>query len=189
MATLDVLKGKDVVVFVRKLADAKTKDGYLIPYQTDGDFDQSKDSDSTSTKSGNVATVGNPTTDFSISVLDSTDPILDVLEDSYYNNTKLEFWRVKLGKKDSSGKYFAHYMQGTISEDSQSASSDDNAEREFTVSVDGTPKRGYTTIPETSQAQIDYLYKGVMKQTTDTTGGGTALAETEMPTILEGESK
>lgn len=85
MATLDVLKGKDVVVFVRKLADAKTKDGYLIPYQTDGDFDQSKDSDSTSTKSGNVATVGNPTTDFSISVLDSTDPILDVLEDSYYN--------------------------------------------------------------------------------------------------------
>lgn len=185
MAKPAVLKGKDIVVFVRKLSEAKQKDGYLIPYQTDGDFDQSKDSDSTATKSGNVATIGAPQTDFSIKVLDSEDPVLDLLEDSYYNDTVLEFWRVKLGKKNEGGKYFAHYMQGTISEDSQSASSDDNGEREFTVSVNGTPKRGYTEIPAGTQAQLDYLYKGVMKQADANTdnGGGEAMTETATPTI------
>ena len=185
MAKTAVLKGKDIVVFVRKLSEAKQKDGYLIPYQTDGDFDQSKDSDSTATKSGNVATIGAPQTDFSITVLDSEDPVLDLLEDSYYNDTVLEFWRVKLGKKNEGGKYFAHYMQGTISEDSQSASSDDNGEREFTVSVTGTPKRGYTEIPAGTQAQLDYLYKGVMKQAEANAdhGGGEAMTETATPTI------
>lgn len=179
---VEKISGSDVIVAVRKLSEAATKNAYIIPFQTDGDFDSSRDSDSTATKSGAVSTVGEVSTDFSVSVIDSTDPVLDLLEDSLYNKTKLEFWRIKLNKKDaSSSKVFAHYLQGTVSEDSQSASAGSDSTREFKVAVDGTPKRGYTTLPEAVQNEIDYVFKGISKTTGDPTGGGTAITETDTP--------
>lgn len=180
--TAKVLKGINTIVMVRKLSEASAKDAYMAPYLTSDDFDPSRDSDSTSTKSGNVATLGEIETDFSFEMLDNDDPIMDVLYQSLTDNIKLEFWLVKLDKLDSNKRAYAIYMQGTVSEDSLSADSGDNSTREITVAVDGTPKAGYTTIPDNLKSQIEYVFKGVAKQSDDATGGGVADTEAETPT-------
>lgn len=46
--------------------------------------------------------------------------------------------------------------------------------RDVTFSVNGTPKRGWTTLDDETQEQVDYVFLGVGKVTdTDKTGGGT----------------
>lgn len=94
---LKILQGFDGIVMVRDLAKAKTEDAKMVPYLTSTDFELSRDSDSTATKSGNVAKVGGLETSFSFETLDSTSETLDLLHKSLVDKTTLEFWFVKLG--------------------------------------------------------------------------------------------
>ena len=161
---LKILQGFDGIVMVRDLAKAKTEDAKMVPYLTSTDFELSRDSDSTATKSGNVAKVGGLETSFSFETLDSTSETLDLLHKSLVNKTTLEFWFVKLGLLGTDGqKVFAHYMRGRISKDSESGDPDDNGTREFEVAVDGEPKDGYTKIPEGLREQINYIFQGLLK--------------------------
>ena len=71
-------------------------------------------------------------------------------------------------------KYLAWYMQVTVQEDSNDNDPDDHSTRDVTFSVNGTPKRGWTTLDDETQEQVDYVFLGVGKVTeTDATGGGT----------------
>ena len=133
---LKILQGFDGIVMVRDLAKAKTEDAKMVPYLTSTDFELSRDSDSTATKSGNVAKVGGLETSFSFETLDSTSETLDLLHKSLVDKTTLEFWFVKLGMLGTDGKkVFAHYMRGRISKDSESGDPDDNGTREFEVAA------------------------------------------------------
>lgn len=161
---LKILQGFEGVVMVRQLDKAKTEDAQLVPYLTSTDFELSRDSDSTSTKSGNVAKVGSLSTDFSFETLDSTSPVIDMLKESLVNKTQLEFWFVKLDRLDSTGKkVLANYMRGRVSKDSYSGDPDDNGTREFTIAVDGEPKEGYTKIPDGLRDQVNYIFQGLLK--------------------------
>ena len=53
---IQVLQGIDTLLYARLLENADKEDGQLIPFQTSLSFDPQRDSDSTATKSGNVAT-------------------------------------------------------------------------------------------------------------------------------------
>lgn len=175
-----VLDGKNKVVAVRKLSEEKTKKAYVVPYLTSTDFDPKRKSDTKATKSGPVTSIADIETSLKFECYDNTDPILDVLEDSLYNKEKLEFWVLKLDKKDEQGRCFGYYMQGSVSEISGKADPDANSTAEITVAVDGEPKRGYTTLPETVQAQIDYVFRGIDLLGEDN-GKGIAVSETETP--------
>lgn len=182
------LQGKRVLVAVRKLSEQATKDAYILPLQTSGDFDLSRDTDTTTTKDGIVSTSGGLELDFSVELLDSDDVVLDLLEDSLINETMLEVWRIKLDKKDSQGRAFAHYMHARVTEDSQGADADDIATREFTFTNEGEPKRGYLTLPTTIQEAIDYAFKGLEDTTTDANGKGVASSETNTPQLSTSNS-
>lgn len=175
------LQGKRVLVAVRKLSEQATKDAYILPLQTSGDFDLSRDTDTTTTKDGIVSTSGALELDFSVELIDSDDVVLDLLEDSLINETMLEVWRIKFDKKDSQGRAFAHYMHAKVTEDSQSADADDIATREFTFTNEGDPKRGYLVLPTNIQEAIDYAFKGLEDTTTNATGNGVASSETNTP--------
>lgn len=187
MATeeLQALQGIDKVVYYRKLANAATEDGHLLPYQTTHTFDPSKDTDSTSTKDGPVATSAPVETDFEQEFIDSTSAIGEQFYDSLFNDEMLEVWIVSRKRKNAAGAYYAWYFHAKVTEDENDNDADDNSTRDATFSVDGTPKRGWTTLPAQAQEEMDYIFKGVGKTDTDKTGGGTPFAAADDSTASE----
>lgn len=171
---LKVLEGMDVVALARKHSDQATVSGQIIPWQTSLSFDPSVDSDSTVTKDGNVATRSSASTDLEVEFLNNTAAIADVMYDSLFDGELLDFWILYRKRKNAEGKYLAWYMQVTVQEDSSDNDPDDHSTRDVTFSVNGTPKRGWTTLDDETQEQVDYVFLGVGKVTdTDKTGGGT----------------
>lgn len=172
--TIKPLQGADTWIFIRKLADAANTDGVLIPYQTEGEFDPSRDTDTTQTKSGVIATKAAVETDMSFSYIMNTSAASDAIFDSLMNGDKIELWVVYATRKNAAGNCFSWYMQGVISEADNSNDADDNATVEVKVAVDGTPKRGWTALPEEAQEAIDYVYAGIKHG-----DAGTAWASTD----------
>lgn len=162
MATdVKTIQGKDVFLFVRKLKDAKTAEGKLIPYQTSLSFDPSRDSDSTQTKSGVVTTSAAIETDLSVEFVNNTSAIADALHDSLFDGDELECWIVNAGRKNASGQYYSFYLRATVSEDSNDNDPDDLSTREVSFAVNGTPKRGWTKLPQSAMEQLEYAYRGL----------------------------
>lgn len=179
---LKVLEGMDVVALARKHSDQATVSGQVIPWQTSLSFDPSVDSDSTVTKDGNVATRSSASTDLEVEFLNNTSAIADAMYDSLFDGELLDFWILYRKRKNAEGKYYAWYMQVTVQEDSNDNDPDDHSTRDVTFSVNGIPKRGWTTLDDATQEQVDYVFLGVGKVTdTDKTGGGTVWDKTTDP--------
>lgn len=160
---LKVLEGMDVIALARKHSDQATVSGQVIPWQTSLSFDPSVKTDSTVTKDGNVATRGSAETDLEVEFLNNTSAISDVMYDSLFDGELLDFWILYRKRKNSAGKYYAWYMQVTVQEDSSDNDPDDHSTRDVTFSVNGKPKRGWTTLDGETQEQVDYVFLGIGK--------------------------
>lgn len=171
---IQVLQGIDTLLFSRLLEKASKEEGHLIPYQTSLNFDPQRDSDSTATKSGNVATTSSLETDLEVEFVNNISKISDDLYTSLFKNKKVENWIVYRKRRNSEGKYYAIYMRGTVTEDSNDNDPDDNSTRDVTFTIDGTPKFGWLELPEKAQAEVDYVFRGLgVISDKDQTGGGT----------------
>ncbi|MCD2256411.1 phage tail tube protein [Agrilactobacillus fermenti] len=176
---LKYLQGIDTVAFVRPKAQERNQEGQIIPWQTSLSFDPQRDSDTNPTKDGIVATSSSVETDFEVEFINNTSAIADVMYDSLFDGEVLENWIVYRNRRNAEGKYFAWYMQSTVSEDSNDNDPDDNSTRDVTFAVNGTPKRGWLELPKDAQEAIDYIFRGLGKITDDDkTGGGTAWNKT-----------
>jgi len=180
---LQVLQGIDKLAYYRKLDKAATEEGHLLPYQTTHTFDPSKNVDTTATKSGSVASSASVETDFEQEFLDSTSAIADQFYDSLFNDEILEVWLVSRKRKNESGQMFAWYFRAKVNEDENDNDADDLSTRDVSFTVIGTPQRGWLTLPDGAQEEIDYVFRGLKAATTDDdTGGGTpATAEGTTP--------
>ncbi len=183
--SIKTLHGKDTFLFIRKLKDAKTSEGKLIPFQTSLSFGPSRDSDTTQTKSGPVTTAGGIETDLSVDFINNTSAIVDALQDSLFDGDELEFWIVYTGRKNAQGQYFSFYGRAIVSEDSNDNDVDDLSTREISFGVDGTPKRGWTTLPQSAQEAIEYVYRGLEAMGENKTTG-TAWKEADAGINAEG---
>lgn len=171
----DFLQGIDVVAFARKKSQEKSVSGQLIPWQTGLSFDPSRDVDTNATKDGSVTTTASIETDLEVDFTNNTSAIADAMWDSLFDEEMLEVWVVYRKRRNAEGKYFAWYMQATVQEDSNDNDSDDNSNREITFAVNGVPKRGWITLTDEQQEEIDYVFRGLGKITDeDATGEGTA---------------
>lgn len=172
---IQALQGKNALLYVRLLKNAEKEDGQLIPMQTSLSFDPQRDSDSTATKSGNVATTSSIETELKAEFIDNISKISDDLYESLLNNERVEVWKINKDRVNATGQYFAWYMRGVVTEDSNDNDADDNSTREVTFTVDGTPKRGWLTLPESAQEELDYVFRGIGKVGDgDTAGQGVA---------------
>ena len=177
---IQVLQGIDTLLFARLLENAGKEEGRLIPYQTSLSFDPQRDSDSTATKSGNVATTSSLETNLEVEFVNNISKISDDLYTSLFKNKKVETWIVYRKRRNDEGKYYAIYMRGTVTEDSNDNDPDDNSTRDVTFTIDGTPKFGWLTLPEKAQAEVDYVFRGL--ETIDDSnenGGGTEWQDTD----------
>ena len=155
MATYPVLEGKNAVLFERLLENAKKEPAQLIPYQTSLSYDPKRDTDSTTTKMGNVPTASNIETDLEVEFLNAISKAADDIYDSLYFNKKIEVWKVHLDRVRSDGKVYAEYMRGIVSEDSNDNDADDHSTRDATFTIDGVAKRGWTDLPADIKEEIE----------------------------------
>lgn len=163
MANTDVeqIQGVNVVVYARKLAEAAKVAGQLIPYQTSLNIDPQRDSDKKKTKSGTVTTTSSLETDFKFEFVNNWSKIADQLLDSIFDNEEMEFWAVNRQRKNSEGQYYALYLRGKVTEDSNDNDPDDVSSRETTITVDYGPVRGWVTLSEEQEAELAYIFRGV----------------------------
>lgn len=160
-ANLEQIQGVNVVVYARKLAEAAKVAGQLIPYQTSLNIDPQRDSDKKKTKSGTVTTTSSLETDFKFEFVNNWSKIADQLLDSIFDNEEMEFWAVNRQRKNSEGQYYALYLRGKVTEDSNDNDPDDVSSRETTITVDYGPVRGWVTLSEEQEAELAYIFRGV----------------------------
>lgn len=160
-ADLEKIQGVNVVVYARKLAEASKVAGQLIPYQTSLSIDPQRDSDKKKTKSGTVTTTSSLETDFKFEFVNNWSKIADQLLDSIFDNEEMEFWAVNRQRKNSEGQYYALYLRGKVTEDSNDNDPDDVSSRETTITVDYGPVRGWVTLSEDQEAELAYIFRGV----------------------------
>ncbi len=160
-ADLEQIQGVNVVVYARKLAEATKVAGQLIPYQTSLNIDPQRDSDKKKTKSGTVTTTSSLETDFKFEFVNNWSKIADQLLDSIFDNEEMEFWAVNRQRKNSEGQYYALYLRGKVTEDSNDNDPDDVSSRETTITVDYGPVRGWVTLSEDQEAELAYIFRGV----------------------------
>lgn len=156
-----VIQGKNLVVFARPLAQAKTKRGMPIPYQTSLDFEPQRDSDTNATKDGYVAKQSPLSADLKVEFTNNWSEIADNIQFALFNGEKMEFWIVNYQRRNSEGKCFAVYMRGTISEDDVDGDPDDVSTRSTSVTVDGTPQFGWTALSDDEEEMLAYVFRGV----------------------------
>lgn len=160
-ANLEKIQGVNVVVYARKLAEAAKVAGQLIPYQTSLSIDPQRDSDKKKTKSGTVTTTSSLETDFKFEFVNNWSKIADQLLDSIFDNEEMEFWAVNRQRKNADGQYYALYLRGKVTEDSNDNDPDDVSSRETTITVDYGPVRGWVTLNEEQEAELAYIFRGV----------------------------
>lgn len=158
---LEKIQGVNVVVYARKLAEAAKVAGQLIPYQTSLSIDPQRDSDKKKTKSGTVTTTSSLETDFKFEFVNNWSKIADQLLDSIFDNEEMEFWVVNRQRKNADGQYYALYLRGKVTEDSNDNDPDDVSSRETTITVDYGPVRGWVTLSEDQEAELAYIFRGV----------------------------
>lgn len=183
---IEYLQGIDTLAYVRLLENANKEAGQLIPYQTSLSFDPQRDTDSNATKSGNVSTSSSLETDFEVEFVNNISKVSDDLYESLFKNKKVEAWIVYRKRRNSKGQYFAWYMRGTVKEDSNDNDPDDNSTRDTTFTIDGTPQRGWLTLPEEAEEELSYVFRGVgVVSDSDETGQGTAWKDEDRGTGSE----
>lgn len=183
MAKAQVLQGMDTLAYVRLLKNATTEEGQLIPYQTSLSFDPQRDSDKTQTKDGTVGTSGSLETEIEVEFVNNISKISDDLYDALIQNEKVEIWIVNLARKNSEGKVFAWYAQGSVTEDSNDNDPDDNSTRDVTFNVDGVPQRGWLELPEQAKEELAYVFRGIgVVSEQDKVGKGTAWKDVDRGT-------
>lgn len=160
-ANLEKIQGVNVVVYARKLAEAAKVAGQLIPYQTSLSIDPQRDSDKKKTKSGTVTTTSSLETDFKFEFVNNWSKIADQLLDSIFDNEEMEFWAVNRQRKNADGQYYALYLRGKVTEDSNDNDPDDVSSRETTITVDYGPVRGWVTLSKDQEAELAYIFRGV----------------------------
>ena len=160
-ANLEKIQGVNVVVYARKLEEAAKVAGQLIPYQTSLSIDPQRDSDKKKTKSGTVTTTSSLETDFKFEFVNNWSKIADQLLDSIFDNEEMEFWAVNRQRKNADGQYYALYLRGKVTEDSNDNDPDDVSSRETTITVDYGPVRGWVTLSEEQEAELAYIFRGV----------------------------
>ena len=172
------VQGKNLILFARKLSEAKTKRGMPVPYQTSIDFEPQRDKKTDATKDGYVSKSSPLQTDLKLEFVNNWSEIADKLQMSLFNGDKMEFWIVNYQRRNSEGKAFAYYMRGTVSEDETDGDPDDVSNRKTTISVEGDPVPGWTALSEEDEQMLAYVFYGVGEvgetaKNDGTDGGGT----------------
>lgn len=164
MAEKTALMGKNTVLLFRLLKEQNTENAVKLAFQTEHELTESRDTDSTATKDGNIVTPSALETSLDCtSILAKDDTTADKLRQALRNYEKIEIWEVDLSSPKTGGtnQYKATYFQGYVSEWSKSPSAEDSIELSLTFTIEGQGVDGYATLTDAQQQVVNYVFKDV----------------------------
>lgn len=156
------VQGKKIIYLFRPMSDATTAMGKRIAFTKENGEKIDKDSDSTSTKDGNLNTSGTAEIEITVtSVLASDDEMIEDLREAMLNDELIEIWRVNLAEKASTGtnKFKGRYYQGLLTSMEESSPSDDFVEESLTFKINGVGAKGDVTVSDDMQEEASYTFK------------------------------
>lgn len=165
VTTKEALMGKNTVLLFRLLEEQGTQSAVKLAFQTEHELTESRDTDTTATKDGNIVTPSALETSLDCtSILAKGDETADKLRQALRDYKKIEIWEVDLSTKGdsmNSEKYKAMYYQGYVSEWSKSPSAEDSIELSLTFTIEGVGQSGFVTLTPEQENVVKYVFKDV----------------------------
>lgn len=160
---MKALQGSDYILFFRKWANRTTESGARLYFQTEHSIEKTKDNETTTTKDGTINTPGAvegtvPITSVAYANDDDTIELWEQLEEWFDNGERIEVWEVNKAKTNTEGQYRARYLQGTLTDFTQSAPSDGVSELEMTFAIDQGGTKGYLELTAEQQEVAQYAF-------------------------------
>lgn len=163
--TKEALMGKNTVLLFRLLEEQGTQSAVKLAFQTEHELTESRDTDTTATKDGNIVTPSALETSLDCtSILAKGDETADKLREALRDYKKIEIWEVDLSTKGdgvNAEKYKAMYYQGYVSEWSKSPGAEDSIELSLTFTIEGVGQSGYVTLTPEQENVVKYVFKDV----------------------------
>ena len=163
--TKEALMGKNTVLLFRLLDEQGTQSAVKLAFQTEHELTESRDTDTTATKDGNIVTPSALETSLDCtSILAKNDETADKLRQALREYKKIEIWEVDLSTKGTGGdaeKYKAMYFQGYVSEWAKSPSAEDSIELSLTFTIEGVGQSGFVTLTPEQESVVKYVFRDV----------------------------
>lgn len=165
----ELVLGKDLMVFFRRVKDQKTQDAAKVRFQTEHTFNAEKEVEATKTKDGVVNSIsdGEVSGEFvSLAYREdgTTVEMWREMQKWFFAGDKVECWQVDLASKRMSGGkeiYNVEYYQGYLKNFETSAPADDKVELSYEMAIDGNGIISTDSLTEAQKkavasAQYDY---------------------------------
>lgn len=175
----ELIQGKDLIAFFRRVKDQQSQDAGKIRFQTEHSVKMEKENESTSTKDGNVNTItdGENSAEFTSLAYREDGETINMykeLKKWFKDGEKVEFWQVDVasGRMDTQTSkmiYDVEYFQGYFKSFEISAPSDDKVEVSYEYVIDGKGIEHTDSLTESQQQAVDalqYTYHTLAKETT-----------------------
>ena len=157
----EATQGKQVILLVRRLDEAKTKAAAKPLFQIEHSISYERSLDTTQTKDGAVNSDGGLEVTLSLTGLASKDDANEYMKKAVKDGAIMEFWSVDLSQKGTSGdagKYKAEYMRGKVASWEVPYNVEDLVEISTEANIDGVPQEGYATVAEDVIAKAQYVF-------------------------------
>lgn len=155
----EIIRGKDKILYFRRLAEQATDTGAKLAYQTNHEITYSRSNDTTPTKDGAINTVGGLETTISVQAILTRGGVSDILRDAVKTGEVVEVWEVDLGGGTGEGNtYPTLYGQGTFAEWTDPADVEEVSELDTEMAINGELQEGTVTLTEDDIAEIQYAF-------------------------------
>lgn len=157
----EATQGKQVILLVRRLDEAKTKAAAKPLFQIEHTIKYERSLDTTQTKDGAVNSDGGLEVTLSLSGLASKDDENEYMKKAVKDGAIMEFWSVDLSQEGTSGnkgKYKAEYMRGKVASWEVPYKAEDLVEISTEANIDGVPQEGYATVAEDVIKKAQYVF-------------------------------
>ena len=157
----EATQGKQVILLVRRLDEAKTKAAAKPLFQIEHTISYERSLDTTQTKDGAVNSDGGLEVTLSLTGLASKDDENEYMKKAVKDGAIMEFWSVDLSQKGTEGnvgKYKAEYMRGKVASWEVPYNVEDLVEISTEASIDGVPQEGYATVESSIIEKAQYVF-------------------------------
>ncbi|MDV4829880.1 phage major tail protein, TP901-1 family [Enterococcus faecium] len=162
----EALQGKQVILMVRRLDEAKSKAAMKPLFQIEHSVSYERSLDATQTKDGAVNSDGGLEVTLSLQGLASKDATNEYMLQAVKDGAVMEFWSIDLteeGKTENAGKYKAEYMRGKVASWEVPYNVEDLVEISTEANIDGIPQSGFATVAKEVIEQAQYAFTDTVK--------------------------
>lgn len=158
---VNVLSGRNVLLFFRERAKHATEDASRLRFQTEHSISKEKETNTTITKDGPISSIsdGESTADISsLAFVDDTVTMTtwEELEDMFDRNALVEMWQVDITKATTTNPDVKPtYFQGYFSSFELSAPADGEVELSYSFVINGNGVKGDDQLTAGQLASIE----------------------------------